>query len=87
MSDRSWRFRPDPETSEPELAVVGERLTESRPNPRPALRHRVRAVLPSRPPIGRPPHLWLRVAAFAAAGAVLLVLIAAGIGNSGPFAA
>jgi hypothetical protein len=87
MSGRSRRFREDPETPESELASIAERLAHSRPSPRPALRHSVRAMLPSRPPIGRPPQLWLRVALFAVAGAALLVLIAAGVANSGPFAA
>jgi hypothetical protein len=87
MSGRSRRFREDPETPEPELAALAQQLVHSRPRPRPALRHGVRAMLPSRPPIGRPPQLWLRVALFAAAGAALLVLIAAGVANSGPFAA
>jgi hypothetical protein len=71
---------------EPELASIAERLAHGRAHPRPALRHRVRDVLPPRAPIGRPKQLWLRVALFAAAGAVLLVLVAAGIANSGPFA-
>jgi hypothetical protein len=87
MSDRRRRFGEDPETPEPELASIAERLAHGRPNPRPTLRHSVRAVLPSRAPIGRPPQLWLRVALFVATGAALLVLVAAGLANSGPLAA
>jgi hypothetical protein len=54
--------------SDPELAAVDERLRRSRPVPAAAFRGDLRGrLLAARGP-GRPPRLWLRVAACSGAG-------------------
>jgi hypothetical protein len=72
------------------LERVAQRLTEDRPQPGAALRGQVRALLAAVDASGqlvpRPRRLWLRVAAFAIAGAVALALVAAGVAGAGPFA-
>jgi hypothetical protein len=79
----------DREITEPErtdLALLADWLFDSRPYPPFGLRDRVRSVMPRRDPIARPRRLWLRVAVLATAGAVLLLVVAAGLVGSGPLA-
>jgi len=72
------------------LGEVAERLAQSRPVPRAAMRGKLRAFLAAVDASGlltpRPRRLWLWVAACTVAGAVLLAVVAAGIAGSGPFA-
>jgi hypothetical protein len=94
VHDSMSRFQPpdadfDREITEHErtdLARLAGHLLELRPYPPPSLRGRVRSVLPRREPIGRPRQLWLRVVLLATTGAVLLLLVAAGLAGTGALA-
>ncbi|MGD0196601.1 MAG: hypothetical protein ABSC56_01660 [Solirubrobacteraceae bacterium] len=66
---------------------IVETLEAARPFPRAAFRAALRQALSAFAGTHeRPPMLWARVAALTLPGIVLLALVAAGIGHSGPFA-
>jgi hypothetical protein len=73
-----------------ELWQVGKVLARSRPPAGAALRSSVytwaRQTVELAPPRVRPQRLWLRVAALAAPGAALFLVLAVGIAGGGPFA-
>jgi len=89
MNDHDERAGEDPER-DPQTGALAVHLVAQRPEPGARLRGELRAFLAAVESSGllvaRPRHLWLRVAGCAVAGAVLLALVAAGVGGSGPFA-
>jgi hypothetical protein len=72
-----------------ELVDLGRRLEQERPVPpagfRGALRRQLLEAAGRQP--SRPPHLGLRIAAYAGSGIALLVIAAFGVGGAGPLAA
>jgi hypothetical protein len=72
-----------------DVLKLADHLESNRPAPGAALRGEVRAFLAAAEASGllvaRPLRLWLRVAACAGTGAILLALVAAGVGGWGPF--
>ena len=83
-------IRPDLDPDDPvEIEQPGLDLLARRPVPRPAFRGELRRRLLRSPYAtrARPSHLWVRVAALAGSGGLLLVLGLLGVAGSGPFAA
>lgn len=70
-----------------ELLAVGELLQRSRPAPRAAFRGELGRSLKTVEAPPRPPRLGLQIAAYSAAGCLLLAVAAAGVAGAGPFAA
>lgn len=75
---------------DPYVGEVAERLRHARPLPGAPLRAQTRAFLEaveaSGLPASRPRQLWMRAGACALLGAIVLAIVAAGLGGWGPFA-